>query len=723
MKPVRVLAVGMTSTAGGIESFLMNLCSCMDPKRVQVDFLTRFEDAAYPEKRAEIGRTYVIPRRSRSPVRFYREIHAFFEQHAGEYDVLWDNECMFNDMTPLKLAAKHGIPVRIAHSHNPENMDHSLRGRAQELLHRLQRRRMSRYANALWACSEASARWACPALDIPYAVIPNAIDAAAFRPDAEARCALRAELGLDGCLTVGHVGRLQYQKNQAFLLDAFAKLLQMEPRARLVLCGDGPDRQDLVTQAERLGIAENVRFLGARQDVSRVLQAFDVFAMPSRFEGFGIAALEAQAAGLPCLLSDAVPKEAAVTGDVTFLPTADPARWARQLQQMLRRSESRPRQDNTGALAQAGYDLSTAAESVMQCFEQLAQRGGRYQRRFVLTVLSEAGGVPAMNKARMDAQHIAEREGFVPLPVRAKATASGGPGSKALLALQAGGDWLRMCLRLRRGDLLLVQYPYFPVKAAPLARLGLRFLRWKGVCTAALVHDLDSRRGIGGKAAEWSDRKLLPAFDRIICHNASMRSVLAGQGIPDENLIELGLFDYLTDASAVRRTLSMEVCVAGNLRRDKSGYLYALPRCGVTWRLYGSGWAGEERTDIIWCGAKKPEELPGQLTGAFGLVWDGDSPDTCTGRYGEYLALNNPHKLSLYLTAGMPVAIWSGSAMADFVRGSGVGLAVDSLEMLGDALRALTPEMYEKMALRAAGIGDRLRRGEYLAAALTELER
>ena len=99
------------------------------------------------------------------------------------------------------------------------------------------------------------------------------------------------------------------------------------------------------------------------------------------------------------------------------------------------------------------------------------------------------------------------------------------------------------------------------------------------------------------------------------------------------------------------------------------------------------------------------------------------STDACTGLYGRYLALNNPHKLSLYLTAGLPVAVWSGSAMAEFVRRSGVGLAVNSLEELGDALRAVTPEDYEEMALQAAGIGDRLRRGEYLAAALTQLER
>ena len=142
--PVRVLVVGMTSTVGGVENFLMAYCGRMDKKRVRFDFLSRYEDAAYADKRREIGKTYVIPRRSEDPVKYYRAIRAFFEQHAKEYDVIWDNECMFSDMTPLKLAAEYGIPVRIAHSHNPQNSDPSLKGKGRGALHRIQRRTMAR---------------------------------------------------------------------------------------------------------------------------------------------------------------------------------------------------------------------------------------------------------------------------------------------------------------------------------------------------------------------------------------------------------------------------------------------------------------------------------------------------------------------------------------------------------------------------------------------------
>jgi len=723
MKPIRVLVAGMTATVGGIENFLMAYCSRIDRRRVQFDFLTRFEDAAYPGKRAEIGRTYVIPRRSEDPVRFYREIRAFFEAHAHEYDVLWDNECMFNDMTPLKLAKEFGIPVRIAHSHNPQNMDLSLRGRGQEVLHRTQRPRLGKYANALWACSEHSARWACPAMDIPHAIIANAIDVRAFRHNRRVRQEVRDQYDLADCLVVGHVGRLQYQKNQGFLLEAFARLKVREPRARLVLAGDGPDLTDLEAKAVSLGIAHDVLFLGVRDDVPRLMQAFDIFAMPSHFEGLGMAALEAQAAGLPCVLSDAVPREAAVTEDVLFLPPDDPDLWAERMLDLLEETPHRIRPDNMQRMTDAGFEIGDAAARLTERFEQLLKRSRAFKRRFLLTVMSGEKGVPAMNKAREDVQRIAQEAGYAFAKVTAQDSARGNRWQQLLLSGKVLWDWTNLFFRLREGDLLMLQYPYFPVKAAPAARFGLHMLQWKGVRTAALVHDLDSLRLIGGEAARWSDQELLPWFDRIICHNGRMHTYLASQGVPERKLIDLGLFDYLTDAPMPERTLSMRVCVAGNLSRRKARFLQELPKSKLEWHLYGEGWKGKKsRTDMIAHGSCPANELPGKLEGSFGLVWDGSSTETCRGAYGAYLLLNSPHKLSLYLAAGMPVAVWSWSAQAQFVREQGIGLVIDRLSDLPGAIAALTPEAYASMAANARAIGMALREGRMTREAFAAVE-
>lgn len=718
MKPIRVLVVGMTETVGGIENFLMAYCRHIDKKRVQFDFLSRFSPIAYQEEAREVGQLYHVCRRSKNAARYYEEIHEFFRLHAKEYDVIWDNECMFNDMTPLKLAQSHGIPVRIAHCHNPQNMDVSAKGRAQELLHRIQRRSISRYANVLWACSEDSAKWACPNEDLPVTIVPNAIEAAAFRFDPAARQAVREQYGLTDCLVVGHVGRLQYQKNQDFLLEAFAKLHQREPRCRLVIAGDGPDLTELEARAVALDIDSAVLFLGVRDDIPRLMQGFDLFAMPSRFEGLGMAAIEAQAAGLPCVLSDAVPRAAKLTDAVTFLKTNDADRWAECMLDILQTPLNR--RDQTAVIARAGYDIATAADVLASRFETLMDKGA-YQRRFLMTVTSGEQGVPAMNKARQDIEKIAVEEGYVPFRMKAGDSARGNFWKQMELIPLVLSDWIRAFWTMRAGDLLVMQYPYFPLKGAGAARLALHLLQWKGVQTAAIVHDLDSLRRIGGAAAQWSDQVLLPAYDRLVVHNDRMARYLVSQGVK-KPIISLGLFDYLTQAPQNARSKAKSVCIAGNLRSKKSSYLAKIRRIPLEWHLYGPGWTGKKSKNVILHGQFTPESLPGRLEGAFGVIWDGGATERCTGHYGAYLMLNNPHKMSLYLASGMPVIVWSRSAMAEMVKKERCGLIVDSLTEIPERIAGLTQEDYAALAENARRLGEKVRAGAFTRAALRALE-
>ena len=715
-KPIRVLVVGMTATSGGVENFLMAYCGRIDKKRVKFDFLSRYEDAAYPEQRQKIGRTFVIPRRSEDPVKYYRAIRAFFEQHAKEYDVIWDNECMFNDMTPLKLAAEYGIPVRIAHSHNPQNTDPSLGGKARGTLHRVQRHGLNRYANVLWSCSEASARWACPAMDLPFTIIPHAIDAKAYVFDPAVRAEVRAHYGLTDCLVVGHVGRLQYQKNQTFLLEAFARLHQREPRARLVLVGDGPNLLTLEAKAVDLGVESEVLFLGHRDDVPRLLQAFDLYAMPSRFEGLGMAAVEAQAAGLTCVLSDAFPKEADITGHVTFLPPEDPDLWAERMLDELEALQEGARRDTLAEITRAGHELTNAAERLTKRFEQLVQEKPSFKRRFVLTSVREDKTNPLAMQAVRDVQRIAAEEGYVtlnpPVPVQPQKW-----WHWVTLMSRTVYEWGKLFFKLHHGDLLLVQYPCAPAEAAPVLKYALHLLQWKGARTAAYVHDLDSLRRLQDASARWSDQELLPRFDKLIVHNARMADYLTGQGAKEGHVIRLGLQDALTDAAIPERTLDMSVCVAGDLSRKRSNYLHELPKGKLTWHLYGDNWkVKHNRPDILYHGGKADE-----LAGAFGLVWAGSSSRTVTGASGAYMMLVSPRQLSRYLAQGMPVIVWKWSAVADFVRENHLGLVVDTIGEIPRVMAALTAEEYAEMAASARAWGGKLRCGGMTREALDKL--
>jgi len=186
----------------------------------------------------------------------------------------------------------------------------------------------------------------------------------------------------------------------------------------------------------------------------------------------------------------------------------------------------------------------------------------------------------------------------------------------------------------------------------------------------------------------------------------------------------LGQFDYHADAQMPERQLTRTLCVAGNLSKDKAGWLYAMPRTKLTWNLWGPGWKGKKsRTDLIHHGTTDPEKLPAELEGSFGVVWDGPEHTTCRGVYGAYTLLNAPHRLSLYLASGMPVVVWSGAAEADYVREKGVGLVVSSLADLPQAIAVLSTEDYAAMLANARREGAALRSGQRLLTALAEIEK
>lgn len=160
---------------------------------------------------------------------------------------------------------------------------------------------------------------------------PNGIALSRFRFDPKQREAARAELGCSDGVLIGNVGRLCYQKNQEFLLDILPAILTREPRARLLLVGEGADEEKLRSRAAALNIADRVIFYGVTGGVERLLWAMDVFAFPSRFEGLGIVAIEAQAAGLPVVCSEHIPIEALLSPETRRVPLSDAAGWAEAL--------------------------------------------------------------------------------------------------------------------------------------------------------------------------------------------------------------------------------------------------------------------------------------------------------------------------------------------------------------------------------------------------------
>lgn len=355
---VHVLAFGMNENPGGMESFIMSYYRRFDREQVQLDFLTNCPTIAYEDEIQTLGgRVYKICARSKNLRLYRKQLGAFFEAHAAEYEAIWMNTCSLANIDYLKMAKAYGIPRRIIHSHNSQNMDNPLRG----LLHRKNRRVISRYATDFWACSRTAGEFFySPAIlaSDRYREIRNAIDCTRFTYDEAARQAVRAEYGLTDKTVIGHVGRLHFQKNQRFLLDVFRHLYAAEPNARLLVIGQGEDEAMLKEKTHALGLDDAVLFLGVRDDVPRLMQAMDAFALPSLFEGLPVVLVETQAAGLPAVAADTISREAKITDRLTYLPLDAGAEvWA----QALLDAAHTPRADRRAPIAAAGYDIDTQA--------------------------------------------------------------------------------------------------------------------------------------------------------------------------------------------------------------------------------------------------------------------------------------------------------------------------------------------------------------------------
>ena len=251
---------------------------------------------------------------------------------------------------PLKAAKKHGVPVRIAHSHS-SRQDRDLKYPLKLLF----KRSIPGQATQLFACGKEAGKWMFGTDD--FRVLNNAIDAERYRFDPEVRQEVRRELGIPADAPVaGHVGRFMAPKNHGFLLRIFAEL---PDHARLLLVGDGELLAENERLAEELGVRDRVIFAGLRSDVDRMLQAMDVFVFPSLYEGLPLSVIEAQAAGLPCLISDKVPIECKKTDLVTQIPLdASPAEWA---EAVLSAAEA-PRGDTLAQIRETGFDIRANAE-------------------------------------------------------------------------------------------------------------------------------------------------------------------------------------------------------------------------------------------------------------------------------------------------------------------------------------------------------------------------
>lgn len=352
---IRVLHIVTYMGRGGLETMLMNYYRHIDREKIQFDFLVHRDfEADYDQEILELGgKIYRISRLVPWSRSYRAELKAFFREHPEYRIVHVHQDCLSS--VALQCAKDCGIPVRIAHSHN-SNQDRNLK----YLVKRCYMKKIPDYATDLFACSHLAGEWMFGGK--PFEIVCNAIDAEKYLYNSEIAWKVRNELGINNDYVIGHVGRFNPQKNHTFLIDVFNECVKMNAHTKLILVGAGERIKQIQDKVNSLGIQDKVIFTGVRTDVNEILQAMDVFLFPSLYEGLGISAIEAQASGLPCIISDVIPDDCIVTKGLVHKVSLNdsPVQWANIIMKL----KGIPRTERIGEIRNAGYDILRATKKL-----------------------------------------------------------------------------------------------------------------------------------------------------------------------------------------------------------------------------------------------------------------------------------------------------------------------------------------------------------------------
>lgn len=294
----------------GISAVIMNYCRNIDLSKFEINILagTPIEET-YRDQCRKLGITVIeLPERKKSPIKFYNALSK--ELSKNKFDIFHIHGNSTTITMELMIAFINGIRVRVAHCHS-STCDHIKIHRA---LHPI----FDRLYTVGFACSTLSGQWMYG--DKKFTVIPNGFETEKYRYNEIDRRQVRKQLGLENAFVICHVGRFNSAKNHPYLIDVFDNVASEKKNAILLLVGDGPDFESIKELAKKSKHFDRIIFYGESKKVNAILSASDIFVCPSKSEGFGIVALEAQISGLPCIVSNRLPKDVALGESIFFLP-------------------------------------------------------------------------------------------------------------------------------------------------------------------------------------------------------------------------------------------------------------------------------------------------------------------------------------------------------------------------------------------------------------------
>jgi glycosyltransferase involved in cell wall biosynthesis len=372
---IRILHVVGAMNRAGTETMLMNIYRNINRDKVQFDFISYSrQDAHYDEEIRSLGGRVIKLSKTQSILELYQAIKTYGPYHAVHSHTLF--HCGIASIAAL-LA---GVEVRISHAHTTLDNSSSV---IRKFYIKLMRFIINNFSTNLLACSKGAGSYLFGEKSIikkKYSYFPNVVDYSEFLqiPNIEVE-EFKVIEGLGNGLTIGHIGRFMEAKNHTFLLDILKYVIKKNPTIKLLLVGDGDLREQIEEKAKQDGIYENIRFVGVKENISTMLHSMDVFVFPSLYEGLGLVLLEAQASGVPCIVSEAIQPEADLhLGLVSKLSLADGAEvWGDKILEISNKNEKDVDKIIEG-FEQNGYSLTVGISKLISIYK--TNQGEGYER-------------------------------------------------------------------------------------------------------------------------------------------------------------------------------------------------------------------------------------------------------------------------------------------------------------------------------------------------------
>lgn len=360
MTAIHVVHVMGKMNRGGAESLVMNLYRNIDKQRIIFDFVVHTDEicAFDNEIKSTGGRIFHAPKyNGRNHYQYISWWKNFYKEH--EEIKIVHGHIRSTAIIYLNIAKKYGLKT-IIHSHSTSN-GVGVIARIKDLM----QKPIPRIADYRFACSKIAGEWLFGKYD--FILFKNAIDLKEYQYNECIREKYRDKLQFFDNIVYGHVGRFHESKNHIFLLNTFAKIHSINQNTILLLIGDGPLREEIKKEIQILHVEDAVKLVGVREDVPNLLQAIDVFLFPSKWEGFPVSVIEAQAAGLPCFVSNNITQEVKVSELVTYLSIESGSDiWSKCVL-----NSSLLRMDVLNELRKSGFDVKTSVNWLMKFYEDI----------------------------------------------------------------------------------------------------------------------------------------------------------------------------------------------------------------------------------------------------------------------------------------------------------------------------------------------------------------